>query len=353
VNRPSTTTKMSAGQKSDSDGNASSADRVLVIFPGALGDLICLLPALRELIRRYRGCSVELMARAELADFAVGRMGIDRGHSIDRREMSLLFSPADDAAEEAAEFFGAFASIHSFFGFTDSRIRQVLPRACRGAVFFHPFRPEVEGHISAAYLKALGEEGVAGDLEALQAPSPQPSPMEKWGRGSEWGGLELSDGDLAEARRLADSFGAEAGQFVMLMPGSGSPAKNWPVENYIQLARHLEKSISVLTVLGPAEAHLEAAFSRFATISNPALGALAGLARISSAFVGNDSGVSHLAAAAGARVVVIFGPTDPARWRPLGRVSVLRRMPLHDLPWREVAAALEMVQRRAESRRQV
>ncbi|HEV3112237.1 MAG TPA: glycosyltransferase family 9 protein [Candidatus Binataceae bacterium] len=301
----------------------------MVIFPGALGDLICLLPALRAVGRRYRACSVELMARAELAEFAVGRMGLARGHSIDRREVSALFSPAADAAAAAAEFFGAFSSIHSFFGFNHSRPREVLPLACPGKVFFHPFRPQIGGHIAAAYLEAV-EEGTPTNIESPAA------------------SLELQPGDVAEGRRLAGGCGANAGRYILLMPGSGSPAKNWPAENYLQLARRLAQSTAVLTVLGPAEAHLERDFSELPIISNPALGALAGLARLSSAFVGNDSGVSHLAAAAGSRGVVIFGPTDPARWRPSGAVSVLRRMPLVDLSPQEVAAAIKVVSKRAE-----
>ena len=301
-----------------------------MIFPGALGDLICLLPALRAVGRRYRGCSVELMARAELADFAVGRMGVARGHSIDRREVSALFSPAADAPNQAAEFFGAFAAIHSFFGFDDSRLREVLPLACPGKVFFHPFRPQAEGHIAAAYLEAVEERSAPGNAEPPAA------------------NLDLQPGDLAEGRRLAAGCGADAGRYILLMPGSGSRAKNWPAENYLQLARQLAQSTPVLMVLGPAEAHLERNFSNLQIISNPALGALAGLARLALAFVGNDSGVSHLAAAAGARGVVIFGPTDPARWRPLGAVSVLWRMPLAELPWQEVAAAIKVVSERAE-----
>ena len=63
---------------------------------------------------------------------------------------------------------------------------------------------------------------------------------------------------------------------------------------------------------------------------------VAAIARLASAFVGNDSGVSHLAAAVGAPGVVIFGPTDPARWRPLGpgrdaRFDVLRREPIDSI----------------------
>jgi len=69
---------------------------------------------------------------------------------------------------------------------------------------------------------------------------------------------------------------------------------------------------------------------------------VAAIARIATAFVGNDSGVSHLAAAVGASGIVIFGPTDPARWRPLGSrtINVLRREPLDSINVHEVADAL-------------
>ena len=63
-----------------------------------------------------------------------------------------------------------------------------------------------------------------------------------------------------------------------------------------------------------------------------------------SAFVGNDSGPGHLAAFLGLPTVSLFGPTDPARWKPLGpRVTVLRREPMADLTAAEVAAAVALV----------
>ena len=79
---------------------------------------------------------------------------------------------------------------------------------------------------------------------------------------------------------------------------------------------------------------------RIPWLSIPTLSTLAGLSRLAAAFVGNDSGVSHLAAAAGAPGVVIFGPTDPDRWRPLGQVRVVRAANLGNLPVPEVASAL-------------
>ena len=293
--------------------------RVLIIFPGALGDLICLLPAIAALARRYGGCDLELMARAELADFASGRIGIVRGHSIDRREVSLLFSPADDASARAREFFGAFSRIHSFFGADDPRCREVLAASASGETFFHPFRPEANCHISAAYLEALGEPH--NETEIVNH-------------------IELTDADVREAENVAAACGADRRRFVLLMPGSGSRTKNWPVRCYVELGRKLAQSEAVIVVLGPAELHLKSAFSDFKTVIQPPLGVLAGLVRMARAFVANDSGIAHLAAAAGAPGVVIFGPTDPARWRPLGRVIVLHRMPLADLPWQEVDEAL-------------
>jgi heptosyltransferase-3 len=73
------------------------------------------------------------------------------------------------------------------------------------------------------------------------------------------------------------------------------------------------------------------------------LGEVAAIARMARAFVGNDSGVSHLAAAAGGgRGVVLFGPTDPERWRPLGAVRIIRREPIGSIAVEEVEAALKL-----------
>jgi hypothetical protein len=122
--------------------------RVLVIFPGALGDLICLIPALRALARRHRGAALELMAREELARFAVNRIGFEqtavtRGHSIDRREVAALFAE-DPALADAARFFRPFARIYSFFASDDACFRRGLEAAASpGAVSFHAFRNHI------------------------------------------------------------------------------------------------------------------------------------------------------------------------------------------------------------------
>src|SRR5260370_2011708 len=132
-----------------------SVRRALVIFPGALGDLMCLMPALAAISRRHAGASVELMARFELARLVAGRSVVARVHSIDAREVGELF--ADETSRDARRFFGDFDRIYSFFASDDARFRERLVGATDGEVSFHSFRPGGEGHVSEGYLQAVGE----------------------------------------------------------------------------------------------------------------------------------------------------------------------------------------------------
>lgn len=296
--------------------------RVLVIFPGALGDLICLIPALRALGPRHRGASIDLMAREELARFSVGRMGIRQGYSIERREVSHLFGESAHLRDDARRFFGVFQRIYSFFASENRRFRDSMTLVTDGRASFHPFRPDGAGHVAAAYLRALGEPA-----EVLQCR------------------LDVLPQDLDAAARRLESVGLD-GNFALLIPGSGSITKNWPAQRFAELAKHLKSRTPVAIVIGPAETHLEQFFvaRRLTVLKDMELGQLAGIAAVASLFVGNDSGVSHLVAAVGLPGVALFGPSDPQRWRPLGRVKVLQGSPLEELEAAEVAdTAIEML----------
>jgi heptosyltransferase-3 len=303
-------------------GANDSARRVLVIFPGALGDFVCVLPAIDALAARHRGCSIELMARAELARLAVGRTAVARGHSIDAFHVSALFSESDTADPGAREFFAGYERIYSFFASGDANFRARLGVATGGKVSFHPFRPIDDGandpHIAAAYLRSIEEAG------ASMHPRIEPT----------------RDDLRAAADAIAKSRGDPA-NLVAIFPGSGSPAKNWPLDKFAALARILSERSSVLFVLGPAESALEPILREhdFAVVKDKELGTVVGIARLAAGFVGNDSGVSHLAAAADAQGVAIFGPTDARRWRPLGRIAVIDQRATPD----EVAIALTQI----------
>lgn len=294
-------------------------DRVLVIFPGALGDLICLAPTLWALRRRHPEASLELMARDELVRLAISRLGIDRGESIDRREVGRLFIDADLTGPLRP--FSDYARIYSFFGAKNPTFRKMLTAGAVDAkVSFHLFRPVNAGHVAIAYLESIGEPA---------------TPLESR--------LHLLGSDLDAASERLARLGLHPDDFVLIFPGSGSPAKNWGVENFVAMARRVSRKIPVLFIVGPAETQLEPRLrtTGFPVLSELELPTVAALASRSRLFVGNDSGVSHLAAAAGAPGLVIFGPTEVWRWRPLGDVQIIARMPLDGLDPGEVAAAVE------------
>lgn len=117
----------------------------------------------------------------------------------------------------------------------------------------------------------------------------------------------------------------DAERSIVLHPGSGSPTKNWPAKRFLALARSLEGYGPLAWVIGPAEeeagvaAALAGAVPGAVTWRNFPLDRLARRLAGARLFVGNDSGVAHLAAATGCPVVVLFGASDPAVWAPRGK----------------------------------
>lgn len=128
---------------------------------------------------------------------------------------------------------------------------------------------------------------------------------------------------------IFDSGYRQGTPIIVVHPGSGWSRKNWPVERYIRLLagpgeRH---GIFVILLSGPAEERVAPYFHQeFASLKMKIahfhakeLALVAALLSICRVFIGNDSGIAHLAAAAGAPVLALFGPSDPAVWAPRGR----------------------------------
>jgi ADP-heptose:LPS heptosyltransferase len=130
--------------------------------------------------------------------------------------------------------------------------------------------------------------------------------------------------------------------FFLLIPGSSArhPEKRWPAERYGELARRLFKATSALPVIvGARGEELLAAEIRAACresidlVGRTSLTSLADLANAALFTIGNDTGATHVAAAGGHPVVVLFsGASDPSRCAPRGReVHVLASPRLDDL----------------------
>ncbi len=112
---------------------------------------------------------------------------------------------------------------------------------------------------------------------------------------------------------------------IAIHPGSGGRQKCWPVERYVALIGwfNRETDAEILVISGPADYHIVnelkvKAGGNFIFADQLPLPKLAALIKRCTLFIGNDSGVTHMAAALGIKTVAIFGPTDPDVWGPRG-----------------------------------
>jgi ADP-heptose:LPS heptosyltransferase len=265
---------------------------ILVLRGGALGDFILLLPMLSALRRQIRPVDLEFwgtfpqaeLARPELADTVT-----------DLNSVSILplFTPVDDFPRSLAERLGRVDLAVSYLFDPDRLIRRQLQKAGVRQIVQGPHR--VENELNHAVFQ------LAGPLGQL--------------------GLSLTD----PVPKLSGFSQIPSFPRIAIHLGSGSTRKNWPTESWVHLASEIEKLASELIVVtGQADRRLTEAFlERFRSpkvkvCDSLPLPALATELRHCRLFVGNDSGVPHLAAAVGTRTVALFGPTDPAIWRPLG-----------------------------------
>jgi ADP-heptose:LPS heptosyltransferase len=136
--------------------------------------------------------------------------------------------------------------------------------------------------------------------------------------------------------------------FVAVHAGSGSATKNWPADRFSAVVNALraEHGLPCVVLGGPADAEAlvvlrDRSDRQLAVFDERPLLVVAAILRRAWAFLGNDSGLSHLAGMLGAPSLVLFGPSDPIHWLPLGpRVRHLRSEPLAALPVADVMAEL-------------
>jgi hypothetical protein len=156
-----------------------------------------------------------------------------------------------------------------------------------------------------------------------------PRPPEDWqGHVSGWhrSQLEQAGFEWAEPRPMVSQGRRQDGP-ILMHPGSGGLAKCWTMERWIELILRLQRRGLATEVIygaaeqerfsGPAWDHLKAQ-ADVSTLCT-SLEALFEIFGHASAYVGNDAGPTHLAAAAGLPTVAMFGPSNPVHWRPLGQ----------------------------------
>ena len=147
--------------------------------------------------------------------------------------------------------------------------------------------------------------------------------------------LYLTDDDrLSASKLLADLPGKH---WLAIAPGANWPGKKWPREHYRTLLAFAAQRFDAAIILGSeqdladAQAIASDALPHVITAGSTGLRTAAAVLSRAQAFVGNDSGLGHIAAALGVPTLTVFGPGDPARYRPWGPRAGVVLAPQDDL----------------------
>ena len=269
--------------------------RVIVLFPGALGDLCLLAPALRTL--SARGARVELSLQRSLAPVASMLLpAATLGPPIDGAFLAALF--ADEMTPALGEWVQGADHVHAWLarGNADGRLSARLGELGVAAWMHAVPRSDGARHVGEEYATALGL--AARQIPACATPA---------------------------ASSIALPWRQSGSMRMLVHPGAGAGAKCWAADGFRRVAdAWVAGGGEAVVLLGPAE-EADGGWwhaGGYEPVTDLSIVEAAALIASAPSWIGNDSGMSHLAGALGRRGVVLFGPTRPQRWRPLGGTLV-------------------------------
>lgn len=289
---------------------AGTQSSIVMIRGGALGDHVVTLPAVHALRQQFPDACLGWIGHPTRGQLARPRYLIDADGPIG----TTLYGGTSTGLPDW--LLGA----HRVMVYSSDAAGLVahLQSVCEGQVTGWDPRPPAESQLHQTTYLATAVRP-SPDAGAALAPSFVPSDLE-----------------LAQADRRWSDLGLTAERVVLLHAGSGGAAKCWRPEGFLSVGDALERQGWSITMLdGPAEDEHPDAYRQL-TRRWPVLRAghpvqLAALLSRIRCLIGNDSGPGHLAAAVGTPTLSIFGPTDPAQWRPVGPHSHVIEAPAGNL----------------------
>ena len=296
---------------------ADPRGRVLLIQPGALGDSLLSLAVADQLLRAHSALAVEMLGHLDYIRLFPNRSPVTAVSDIDIAPLHLLFAePPGELPLAFADYLRRFSAVVTWLGQADGPFCRNLSTVIDGPVLFVDRGPPAEypHHVVHYWLSQLFDVPPSADCWTYQ--------------------LRLSRQDISTANRqlvkLLD-FSLDQTNYLVFHPGAGALQKCWPIECFVQIAQLITKSTDsrIVYLLGPAEqerfspSSLDLLRTAGQVLLSPDITVSAGLISRSCAFLGHDSGPTHLAAALGVPTLAIFGPTNPTHWRPLGPAAQL------------------------------
>jgi ADP-heptose:LPS heptosyltransferase len=291
-----------------------ATNELLIVHQGALGDFVAIFPAIMRLKKYYQ--RIDVLCQGQLGKLAAKLGLVKQCYPLEAASFASLYT--DEIDHRVKNTFKRYAKIVLFS--RSQQLEQSLNRITGDQCLRLPPQPSAEEpiHITTYAIQNLVREGWLGKADAALADScssihPQKNKKRPAGR-----------------------------KKILIHPGSGSIRKRWPISQFKQIESKLKsEGLKPEFVLGPAEldladqlAHQDRTIHFCSDLSD-----LVDLYQSAEGYIGNDSGASHLAAFMGLPTVVIFGPADPARWKPNGRSVEVVRPELECLPCFEIEAS--------------
>jgi len=294
--------------------------KILVVRGGAIGDFILTLPALAALRGQFPQSWLEVLGYPHIVPLAIEGGLVNAVRSIEARALAGFFARHGELDPDLIDYFSEFDLIVSYLYDPDEIFQENVAKCITGQFIAGPHRPDEDTGVHAAKV-------------FLQ-------PLER---------LAIFEADPVP--RLALAAPVRPSAQLALHPGSGSESKNWPEAKWHEfIGRLLEETpFSFLMVGGEAEGDRlqrlarELPGSRITLAQSLPLPELARRLEGCVAFVGHDSGISHLAAALGLPGVLLWGETAEEIWRPPSEKMLLIRGPT-GLASLEVARVIEALQ---------
>ncbi len=294
---------------------------IVVIRPGAIGDTLLTFPILRALRDNFTGPHITLVGNAAVLPLALATGLVAEVLDYQSPLWSELFSSAGIHAPALRSLLKGTDLAICWLRDPDHLVEHNLQQAGVQQLTIAPGRPP-EGeriHVIAYLARTVGVS-------------------------AEW----------TFAQNVGRGVGQSVEAPIAIHPGSGGARKCWPIEKFAAVIEWLwQRRRPVLVVIGPADGerldylrqHLDPPEPELLTLLvNAPLIEVAQQLEGCRCYLGNDSGVTHLAALLGLSTVALFGPSDPAVWGPVGRlVKVIYEPDLANLAVDSVVAQIEML----------
>lgn len=291
-----------------------TAENILIIRTGAIGDMIHFLPVLEAIREKYPKAFIEMTGYKERLSLLEDTGYVDRITSIDDRDIFLLFSRDFHPVDSLVQYLGRFDIIFSFIRDEEEIFSKNMKKCFKGElVSVPPLLPEGKIQHIVDYL-----------LDCLRVFNIEPSSRNP--RLCVGPNTEKEAEDFLKSNHLYP-----LDNIIAIHPGSGSREKNWDIKRFSEIGKWLVDTYQakIILITGPAEEliyeDIRDAMKDISPVmaKNLPLKLLSGLIHSCRLFLGNDSGITHVAAALGIPTLSLFGSTDPRLFGPRGKRAVI------------------------------